>query len=286
MQPVASEVPDNQVPAGVRDGCIWVLQRTLPYGRLDRDQLKAQLAYHVDEKFRQYLDWADLRKLVRGCKWNEFYDVCESCHHFFTSIQGKSYPTSRVIGLHFAQWPDGTIPDGLASKFSEQLNTLFEDHGMGYRLNNGRIERFGSDFTSKAIQETRVLLRDLRFKGPDEQFEKAIGFLSQRPEPDTENCVKDAIGAVEGVTRIISKANKLDLRKLLEREPFRSGIHGTLNEALKKLYAYRGAAGGVARGQEGESVVGIQEAQLVLTVSAGAIHYLVNKFGEPPEQAP
>jgi hypothetical protein len=102
--------------------------------------------------------------------------------------------------------------------------------------------------------------------------------LSKRPDPDEENCVKDAIGAVEAVANILAGSTGVQLNRLLDREPFTSGIHPTIRQTIDKIYAYRGAAPGVGHGQVGPSAVSLAEAMWVLAISAATILYFVQKF--------
>ena len=81
---------------------------------------------------------------------------------------------------------------------------MFASEGIIWRYQGKRIERALTALVSKNLQEVRALLSDPRFEGPDEHFSKAVGFLSQPPEPDWENCVKDATEATEGVARTVS----------------------------------------------------------------------------------
>ncbi len=105
-----------------------------------------------------------------------------------------------------------------------------------------------------------------------------IDCLNQRPEPDEENCVKDAVGALEAVANIVAGTAGVQLNTMLNQEPFRSGIHPTIRQSIEKIYAYRGAAPGVGHGQVGPSVVGVSEAIWVLATTAATIIYFVAKF--------
>ena len=117
-----------------------------------------------------------------------------------------------------------------------------------------------------------------RFSGPDEQYRKAIDHLNKRPEPDEENCVKDAVGAVEGVANIIAGTSGAQLTHLLAKDRLKSALPPTVKEALKKVYAYRGAAPGAAHSLVGPPTVDLDDATWVLTVSAATLIYLEGKF--------
>ncbi len=196
-------------------------------------------------------------RTLAQCSWWQFYDIIEQI-------------SDRIN----QRWGEECI-----STFSEKVNTILANDGIPWRLDNqGRMIRALNPQVAKQIQEARTLLTNPRFKGPDEQFTKAVEYLNKRQDPDEENCVKDAVGAIEGVANIIAGTTGVQLNTLLDREPFRLAIHPTIRQAIDKIYAYRGAAPGVGHGQVGPSTVGLAEAIWVLATSATTILYFVSKF--------
>jgi hypothetical protein len=195
-------------------------------------------------------------RTMSECSWWEFYDILEQISQLV--IQG---------------WGERYLPI-----FSEKINAVLARDGSPWRLDQGRVVRTLSPMVIKQIQEVHTLLANPRFEGPDEQFVKAVNYLNKRPDPDEENCVKDAVGAMEAVANIIAGTTGVQLNTLLDREPFRLAIHPTIRQAIAKIYAYRGAAPGVGHGQVGASTVGLAEATWVLDTSAATILYFASKF--------
>lgn len=195
-------------------------------------------------------------RTLAQCSWWQFYDILQKISLLISQRWGEEY----------------------LSQFSKRINSILGQEGVPWQLDSCRVERALNPQIAKQIREVRLLLTDQRFKGPDEQFEKAIWCLNKRPDPDEENCVKDAVGAIEAVANIIAGTTGAQLNTLLDREPFRSGIHPTIRQAVDKVYAYKGAAPGVGHGQVGPSVVGLAEATWVLAVSAATILYFTSKF--------
>jgi hypothetical protein len=97
------------------------------------------------------------------------------------------------------------------------------------------------------------------------------------PRPDSENCIKDAVGAVEGVGRILSGRGKETLSKIITPFAKEVGIHPTLASIVDKLYAYRGDEQAVAHGAIRELVATPVDAELVLSLSAALIVYFAKK---------
>lgn len=207
----------------------------------------------LDQEMPTDLETFYLSRLLKRSEW---YDLCDAC---------------EIICEVLAQSERGT--------FSNELNEIFSRNYFGYELRDGLIERVGAHAQDAAIAEARGILRDPDLSGPDEQFQKAIGFFNQRPEPDCENCVKEAVSAVEGVARILLNDHELILSKALPQLRNEKDVHPTLISLLDKLYAYRGDAEGVGHARTGEKEVRIEDAEFALGVSASAIVYLARLYG-------
>lgn len=197
-----------------------------------------------------------IERLCNSCLWWQFYDICE--------VVLNMLHTERY---YVGDWKD----------FAIEVNALFREEQLGFELKGGKIEKVGSGFIDAQVKEVRYLLKEPEFKGADQQFEKAIRALNVRPSPDKENCIKDAIGAIESVVRIITNNEKAMLNDVIHNSVRRGVIPKPLDQTFIKLYAYRGNEPGVAHGAVGESTVTIDEAELVLAMSAAMIIYLVKK---------
>lgn len=196
-----------------------------------------------------------IEELCNKCSWFQFYDICEVV---WDMLSTRPYRDD-------------------SSQFSANINTLFREEQLGFELKEGKIEKIGSGFIDAKIKEVRYLLKEPEFKGADDQFEKAIKALNVRPNPDVENCIKDAIGAIESVGRILTNNEKALLDDIINNAARRRVIPKPLDQTFIKLYAYRGNEPGVAHGAVGKSTVTVDEAELVLAMSAAMIIYLVKK---------
>jgi len=195
-------------------------------------------------------------RTLQQCAWWQFYDILQ-----------------QISQLISEQWGEEHTSD-----FSSKVNAVLAREGIPWKMEDSEVVRALAPPIQEQIRGASTLLTNPRFEGPDEQFKKAINCLNQRPEPDEENCVKDAVGALEAVANIIAGTTEVQLNTLLNQEPFRSGIHQTIRQSIEKIYAYRGAAPGVGHGQVGPSVVGVTEAIWVLAATAATIIYFVSKF--------
>lgn len=242
----------QSVPDRVRDGLVNVLMR-LGAGA----PFAVALFRGLDRVPRPYVDIGDVETLLRKIEWDEFCDAVEVIGHLLRSERRDD--------------------------FSNAVNELFARHYFGYELRDGQIERVGARVHEEAIAGARGILRDPDLSGPDEQYQKAIGFFNRRPEPDCENCVKEAVSAVEGVARVLLGDPKIVLSGATKLLPKRKDVHPTLVKLLDNLYAYRGDAEGVGHARTGDKEVRIEEAEFVLGVSASAIVYLARLYGRGVE---
>jgi hypothetical protein len=194
--------------------------------------------------------------LIMDCEWWQFYDICLV---MWDALEENSF-AYRYKG-----------------EFSKQVNTLFAEEHLGFQLRDGSIERVGTAFIDAYIKEARYLLKEPEFKGADYLFEKALKAINARPNPDVENCMKDAVAAIEAVARIIVNDDKAKLSNIIKDLANNGIIPKPLDEVIQKVYAYRGSQPGVAHGSIRPSEATIDEAEFVLATSAAIIIYLVSK---------
>ena len=194
-----------------------------------------------------------IERLIKDCEWHQFYDICE------------------VI------WANPYSKYTHQEEFTEQANTLFREEQLGFELRDGKIEKVGSGFIDAKVKEARYLLKEPEFKSADELFEKAIKALNERPNPDAENCIKDAVATVESVGKIIRKDKKARIDDIIKDAVQNGVIPHLLGDPVIKLYAYRGNEPAIAHGGIEPSKVTEDEAEFVLAMTAAIILYLVKK---------
>ena len=122
------------------------------------------------------------------------------------------------------------------------------------------------------------MLHQPRFGGPDEDFTKAAAFLSNRPKADTDNCVKDAVGALEAVANIVLGTDRQTLGSLVKSHLRQPDIPATLSTIIDKLWGYRSSQPGVGHGSSIPSEVPMEEAEWVLGMCGLTMIYLSKKF--------
>jgi len=211
--------------------------------------LGPRLADAVGRSSEGHGSMSEIRQLIQSLQWWEFYDICEEL--------------LRV----------SSNPEMLARK----IDGLFRQHRLPYKITEAGIDwRLSGPADSSLKEAKRLLVSSAELQGPAQQFEKAQKHLAGRP-PDPENCIKDAIGALEGVARIVSGDSSATFGQIIKPLSDRLEIHGALASAMSNLYGYRGDEGAIGHGTTQPLKNLIAEAELVLHWCAACIVYLAEK---------
>ena len=252
LRPTPQGLVYEDVPDRARVGLFHIVRQFLEDEYLELyDVLCVALRVPLNtHRANVYLASGAIEELIMNCQWWQFYDACEVLWQYLKYTRDK---------------------------LAEEINTLFREEHLGFELREGKVEKTGSGFIDARVEEARYLLKEPEFKGADEHFEKALKALNIRPNPDVENCAKDAVAAIESVGRIIVNDEKALLSDVIKKMAKSEIIPKPLDEAIQKIYAYRGDQPGVAHGLVGASKVTVDEAEFVLAMSAAIIIYLVKK---------
>jgi hypothetical protein len=112
---------------------------------------------------------------------------------------------------------------------------------------------------------------------------EALKDLSRRPEPDRTGAIQHSMAALECVARDISGDPKPTLGALLKTHGTRLAIPRPLDVAVEKAWGYASQVG--RHLQEGREP-SAEEAELVTTICAAVVTYLVKKDnGDAPSSA-
>lgn len=152
------------------------------------------------------------------------------------------------------------------------------------RLSNGRyraLPRLLSDFRSGAVPgQERSLFEQIqpfvdrsRYPAAAVHVSKAVGFLGG-PNVDLENAAKEAVSAVESVSKVLLDLPTATLGECVKEFRKRRLLPREMARILESLYAYRGATPGVAHGGMDINVVSSADAHFILGVAAVAVRYL------------
>jgi len=150
---------------------------------------------------------------------------------------------------------------------------------LAYEFSEGIVRRRGRRHTVDQATRAQVVLGDIRLTGARKHYEKALQFFRHPTKPDFENCVKEAVCAVEASGKALfpsAKAATLgDLAKWFATTKD-YGVPKALLKTIEGIYAYRSGGDGVGHGGATGGPATAEVAEYVLSVSASQIIYLVD----------
>lgn len=158
------------------------------------------------------------------------------------------------------------------------INDIFEKEYVGYRFIGEYFVAITDNAELKEIEETLYS----KIHVVKKHIEKALGFLSNRENPDYKKSIKESISAVEAICKIITGDANGDLSKTLKKlKDTGIHIHPTLEQAWVKLYAYTCDEGGVRHAEKAfESNVTFEEAKYMLVSCCAFVNYLIAEYGK------
>lgn len=144
-------------------------------------------------------------------------------------------PWHKVLGMLEFMLRSPTCPDML----DFCLNEAFEDYRVAWRIDRGdppTIYPYANEHEGETVRRAFEDLSGDRYAGARKHLAEAGRYLSQ-PDKDRD-CVREAIGAVEAVCRVITGMHKAVLSDALKELSKSVEIHGGFKAALGNLYGY------------------------------------------------
>lgn len=229
------------------------------YSELVDDQLRYIIGYQNEEFVIEYI--------YSPIKDNSYDDV-------LTIVE---YVTNYFIQWQISQYQKGFIYCDLID-YGVKINELFQREYVGYRFIDGEITPISDDIEVDEIEKSL----DVEFQGCKSHIKKALGFLSDRENPDYKNSIKESISAVESICQIITQDSKATLGEALKKlENHGVKIHEAMRKSFSSLYGYTSDEGGI-RHCEGifKSDVSFEEAKYMLVSCCAFVNYLIAEYGK------
>ncbi|MDE1161190.1 MAG: hypothetical protein PW792_04495 [Acidobacteriaceae bacterium] len=195
--------------------------------------------------------WDEVTWRIQECDWFRVYDLAEAIYH--SLMMHHAFPAQLSL-----------------ADFVEELNALFEENGIGWKIENGQILSRGTEAFEVLMRQASPALEAAGLQTSSDELHKAIEDLSRRPTADLTGAVQHGMAALEcaakSVAKITSKATLDDVTKArpdLFRPP--------LNEAIQKLWGFTNNRGRhILEGSEPT----YKEVELVVGVAATVATYL------------
>lgn len=208
---------------------------------------------------------------------------------FFERAYSRLLKSSEYYDDYKQDWIENTNISDVRKYYVEELNTILKEDNIGYQFVNGQFQRRGRAQTQKNFQQMGTVLSDPALSKVKQYYIKARQAFDEHPEPDVQNCVKDALCALEACLEIVTgKPASRDFPRVvrdLKGNEARE-IPPPIAEGMVKLYGYRGSGEGVSHAAINGNRVTEIEAELVLNQIASYITYLVDLFPLQEDEVP
>lgn len=93
----------------------------------------------------------------------------------------------------------------LTERWSKFVNELFLEKGVGWRLQEGQLERLGGNGFQEAVDGARAALCGDKHRTAHAEISEALKDLSRRPDPDLTGAVQHAMAALECTAREVTR---------------------------------------------------------------------------------
>jgi hypothetical protein len=276
----SSRVIDNDFPPTARTALCYMLADLNAKGYLVgpeefmRELNRMGRITRVDlegKSEKNFVDQVSIR--INKLNWHRVYSFCERVYSKLL----------RAVIIEFEEWEDSIART--MKYYTDELNIILEEENLAFHFSDGQFRRRGIAQTQKAFERVGAVLVDPRLNKVKEHYNKARRFYDMRPQPDVENCVKEALCSLEACVEIVTgkKASKDFERAIRQLEGNDADkIPSPIGEAMIKLHSYRGNGQGVAHASIQGNRVSAIDAELVMSLVASYISYLVDLY--PPVQ--
>ena len=167
----------------------------------------------------------------------------------------------------------GTRLDNQKKTYIDDINRIFIEENVNYRIINGLITDLLNEETIKEIEETlenpHIVVAN--------HYSKALELLYK--SKDYDNSIKESISSVESICQILTSNNKATLGDTLKL--LKDKIHPAMKSAFEKLYGYTSDANGIRHANGlGEGNSTFEEAKYMLISCSAFVNYLKENFKE------
>jgi hypothetical protein len=190
-------------------------------------------------------------------KWYEVYDFIEFI------VNGHD----KIIRYHNQNRP----------KLIKSINIIFEQELSGFRFISGILAPVSNPTETGEISSAIEATARDELIGAHEHLRAALTLLGKKPVPDYRNSIKEAISAVESITKQLTKSDAQGLSGALEELSKNAEIHGALKAGFIKLYGYTSDEDGIRHAILDQPNVGFDEAKYMVVSCSAFVNYLIAK---------
>ncbi|MCW5190812.1 MULTISPECIES: AbiJ-NTD4 domain-containing protein [Burkholderia] len=167
---------------------------------------------------------------------------------------------------------------GQNTRLMDAFNHVLERERSGYRFVAGVLSPITNREELESVEDAVRSTERAALAGANEHLRTALALLAQKPEPDYRNATKEAISAIESVTKVLGESSAQGLSGALADLNKKVEIHPSLRNAFVKLYGYASNEEGVRHSLGDEATnVGFDEAKYMIVACSAFMNYLISK---------
>jgi hypothetical protein len=170
-------------------------------------------------------------------------------------------------------------------EFCSSYNKEFKVVCNGFLKREMSAYRFVEDVIVEINSKEEVIEIESAIKNSDKfssvrtHLTTSLELLSDKKKPDYRNSIKEAISAVEAISKIITKNNSTTLGQALTEIEKKHSLPKSLKTAFSALYGYTSDKGGIRHSLLEQDVkVDFEEARFMLITCSAFVNYLLNKL--------
>lgn len=157
--------------------------------------------------------------------------------------------------------------------FIEKINQMLERNNSAYRFVGNEIAPLINNTEIKEIETAQENPRS----NVQTHINTALGFLSDRQNPDYRNSIKESISAVEALCREITGESTLD-KALPALAKKGVEIPNMLRKSFEHFYHFTNDKNGIRHALMDEEQIGFEEAKYMLVLCSAFVNYLQAKL--------
>lgn len=209
--------------------------------------------------------WIKLLKLPLDLMPNEWRDLKGQLRIRYFKFQWHEIYTF----LEFIAPRLESLERGNERRFVEYCNQVLKEEVSAWRFIRGYIVPISNEIEVQTIETAMSTPHEVVNK----QFKTALASLSQKPEPDKRNCIKEAISAVESLVRKILAVESGTLGELIPDLQTELNLHEKYKETLRNFWLW---TCDVARhGEKDNDNLSVDDAKFGLVISSGFANHLL-----------
>jgi len=163
------------------------------------------------------------------------------------------------------------------AEFITACNNILQSENSAYRFVDGKLAEIQSKEEIEEI-ETAIEIAG-QFSGVKGHLQTALGFLTDKTNPDYRNSIKESISAVESLARHITGDPKATLGAALNVMEKKHHLEPTVKAAFSKLYGYANDADGIRHSSmEDASTVTKADARFMLICCSAFVNFTIDNM--------